>query len=125
MVPIVLISLGGAAGAASRYVVDQWVSQRMPGAFPLGTLVVNLSGSLLLGFLFALAIERGVLPASVRGPLLVGFIGAYTTFSTLMLESWRLIEDGAVGLGLANLVGSMVIGMIVLVVGLQVGRALA
>ena len=125
MVPIVLISLGGAAGAASRYVVDQWVSQRMPGAFPLGTLVVNLSGSLLLGFLFALAIERGVLPASIRGPLLVGFIGAYTTFSTLMLESWRLIEDGAVGLGLANLVGSMVIGMIVLVVGLQVGRALA
>ncbi|HET7167718.1 MAG TPA: CrcB family protein [Candidatus Limnocylindrales bacterium] len=123
--PIVLISLGGAAGAASRYVVDQWVSQRMPGAFPLGTLVVNMSGSLLLGFLFALAIERGVLPASVRGPLLVGFIGAYTTFSTLMLESWRLIEDGAVGLGLANLVGSMVIGMIVLVVGLQVGRALA
>jgi CrcB protein len=125
VVPIVLISLGGAAGAASRYVVDQWVSQRMPGAFPLGTLVVNMSGSLLLGFLFALAIERGVLPASVRGPLLVGFIGAYTTFSTLMLESWRLIEDGAVGLGLANLVGSMVIGMIVLVVGLQVGRALA
>lgn len=123
--PIVLISLGGAAGAASRYVVDQWVSQRMPGAFPLGTLVVNMSGSLLLGFLFALAIERGVLPASIRGPLLVGFIGAYTTFSTLMLESWRLIEDGAVGLGLANLVGSMVIGMIVLVVGLQVGRALA
>jgi CrcB protein len=125
VVPIVLISLGGAAGAASRYVVDQWVWQRMPGAFPLGTLVVNMSGSLLLGFLFALAIERGVLPASVRGPLLVGFIGAYTTFSTLMLESWRLIEDGAVGLGLANLVGSMVIGMIVLVVGLQVGRALA
>lgn len=125
MVPIVLISLGGAAGAASRYVVDQWVSQRMPGAFPLGTLVVNMSGSLLLGFLFALAIERGVLPASIRGPLLAGFIGAYTTFSTLMLESWRLIEDGAVGLGLANLVGSMVIGMIVLVVGLQVGRALA
>ena len=122
---LLLIALGGAAGASTRYLVDAWIAQRAAGAFPWGTLVVNVSGSLILGFLFALAIERGVLPASVRGPLLIGFIGAYTTFSTLMLESWRLIEDGAVALGLANLVGSSVIGMIALVGGLMIGRALA
>ena len=123
--PLVLIALGGAAGATSRYLLDTWISERASGAFPWGTLVVNVSGSLVLGLLFALAIEQGVLPASVRGPVLIGFIGAYTTFSTLMLESWRLIEDGAVVLGVANLVASSVIGMIALVGGLMIGRALA
>jgi len=120
-----LIALGGAAGATTRYLVDTWLSERAGGAFPWGTLVVNVSGSLVLGLLFALAIERGVLPASFRGPLLIGFIGAYTTFSTLMLESWRLIEGGAVGLGLVNLIGSSVIGMLAVVVGLMIGRALS
>lgn len=123
--PLVLIALGGAAGATTRYLVDTWIAQRAGGAFPWGTFAVNVSGSLVLGLLFALAIERGVLPVSVRGPLLIGFIGAYTTFSTLMLESWRLIEEGAVVLGLVNLVGSSVIGMIALVGGLMIGRALA
>lgn len=123
--PLVLIALGGAAGATARYLVDAWISHRAGGAFPWGTLIVNASGSLILGLLFALAIERGVLPASVRGPLLIGFIGAYTTFSTLMLESWRLMEDGALGLGLVNLIGSSMIGMVALVGGLMIGRALA
>ena len=123
--PLVLIAVGGAAGATARYLVDTLISERADSAFPWGTLVVNVSGSLVLGLLFALAIEREVLPTSIRGPVLIGFIGAYTTFSTLMLESWRLIEGGAVGLGLANLVGSSVIGMVALVGGLMIGRALA
>lgn len=123
--PLVLIALGGAAGATTRYLVDTWIAQRAGGAFPWGTFAINVSGSLVLGLLFALAIERGVLPASARGPVLIGFIGAYTTFSTLMLESWRLIEDGAVVLGLVNLVGSSVAGMVALVGGLWIGRALA
>ena len=123
--PLVLIAVGGAAGATTRYLVDTWISERAGGAFPWGTLVVNISGSLVLGILFALATERGVLPATIRAPVLIGFIGAYTTFSTLMLESWRLIESGALGLGLANLVGSTVIGLVAVVAGLTIGRVLA
>ena len=122
--PIVLIALGGAAGAVARYMVDAAVSQRWPSAFPWGTLLVNLSGSLVLGFLFALTIERGVLPASSRAPVMIGFLGAYTTFSTLMLESWRLVEDGAIGLALVNIVGSCVLGLVAVLMGLAVGRAL-
>jgi CrcB protein len=122
--PLVLIAVGGAAGATTRYLVDTWISERAGGAFPWGTLVVNISGSLVLGILFALATERGVLPATIRAPVLIGFIGAYTTFSTLMLESWRLIESGALGLGLANLVGSTVIGLVAVVAGLTIGRVL-
>lgn len=123
--PLVLVALGGAVGAAARYVVDGFVAERTAGAFPWGTFAINVSGSLVLGLLFALAIERDVLPAGVRASLMIGFVGAYTTFSTLMLESWRLWEDSAVGLALANLVGSSVVGLVALVVGLSLGRALA
>jgi CrcB protein len=108
----------------ARYVLDSAVSERWPSAFPWGTLAVNLSGTLILGFLFALTIERGVLPASSRAPLMIGFLGAYTTFSTLMLESWRLVEDGAVGIAVANIVGSCVLGLVAVFIGLAIGRAL-
>ena len=123
--PVILVAIGGAAGAATRYILDGWISNRATDAFPWGTLVINLSGSAVLGILFALAIERGVLPASIRGPLMIGFLGAYTTFSTLMLESWRLWEDGAVSLAAMNAFGSVVLGLIAVFVGLTIGRALA
>jgi CrcB protein len=123
-VQLLLVGLGGFAGAVARWLIDGWVSERNPSAFPVGTLVVNLTGSFLLGVLFAWVIERNVLPADVRAPVMIGFIGAYTTFSTFMLESWRLVEDGAWALATANLVGSVVLGLVAVVAGLAVGRAL-
>ena len=95
------------------------------GGFPFGTLVINLSGSFVLGLLSALTIDRAVLPADIRAPVMVGFVGAYTTFSTLMLEGWRLIEDGSVTAGVANLVGSVVLGVLAVVGGLMLGRVIA
>jgi len=97
-VTLVLIAVGGAAGAVTRYLVDNAVLDRFSGAFPLGILVVNLSGAFVLGLLAAWIVDRGWLPADLRAPLIVGFLGAYTTFSTLMLDSWRLAEDGLPGL---------------------------
>jgi fluoride exporter len=122
---LVLIAIGGAAGAVSRYLVDSTISQAVASAFPWGTLAINLSGSFLLGLLFALATERGVLPAEIRGPVMIGFVGAYTTFSTWMLESWRLVEDGSLGLAAANLAGSLVLGVAAVFLGLTIGRAAA
>ena len=122
--PLLLIGLGGFAGAIARYLVDGLVSDRTGGGFPWGTLVVNVTGSFLLGLLFAITAERAILPAEVRGPLMIGFIGAYTTFSTWMLESWRLIEGGAYGPALANLGGSVVIGIVAVAAGLTLGRVL-
>lgn len=120
--PLILIGIGGFAGAVTRYVVDGVVSERTGGSFPWGTLAVNLTGSFVLGLLFALTTERAILPAEIRGPILIGFIGAYTTFSTYMLETWRLAESGALGLAVANLAGSTLLGMIAVVAGLAVGR---
>ena len=119
--PLLLIGLGGFAGAVARYLVDGAVAERTGGGFPWGTLVVNLSGSFVLGLLFALTAERAILPADIRGPVMIGFIGAYTTFSTWMLESWRLIESGSYLPAIANLGGSVVLGLLAMVAGLASG----
>lgn len=124
-VPVVLlVGIGGFFGTVARWLVDSWASrQGWTATFPVGTLLVNVTGAFVLGLLFALAIERRVLPEEIRAPLMIGFLGAYTTFSTLMLESWRLIEHGSVAAGIANLVGSVALGMFAVGVGLTIGRA--
>ena len=119
---LVFIGLGGFAGAVARYVVDGWVSDLVGGSFPVGTLVINVSGAFLLGVLFAAATERAILSPELRGPLMIGFLGAYTTFSTLMLESWRLGESAGLGPALANLAGSGVLGLVAVGAGLAIGR---
>lgn len=83
---------------------------------------MNLSGSLLLGVVFGLT-ERSVIPAELRVPLGVGFIGAYTTFSTYMLESWRLLEVGDHGAMALNLGGSIALGLMAVGLGLFIGRS--
>ena len=120
--PLLLIGLGGFAGAISRYLVDGFVADRAAGSFPWGTLAVNASGTFVLGLLFAMTTDRAVLPAEIRGPLMIGFLGAYTTFSTYLLETWRLVEGGAWGLALANLGGSLAVGIVAVVAGLTIGR---
>lgn len=122
--PLLLIGIGGFAGAISRYLVDGLVSDRTGGGFPWGTLVVNVTGSFLLGLLFAMTAERAILPAEIRGPVMIGFIGAYTTFSTYMLESWILVDGGSYLPALANLGGSVVIGIVAVAAGLTLGRVL-
>jgi CrcB protein len=121
---LVFIAIGGAAGAVSRYLVQGWVEELAGGRFPWGTFVVNISGSFMLGFVFALAMDRAILAPEIRVPAMIGFIGSYTTFSTLMLESWRLMEEGDYLYLFGNLVGSVLIGMIAVVAGLALGRLL-
>jgi CrcB protein len=121
---LLLIGVGGFVGAIARYLLDAWVSTWSRGTFPWGTMAVNLSGSFLIGLLFVLLVERGTIPAELRGPLMIGFVGAYTTFSTLALESWRLLEDGSWVLAAGNLAGSIVLGVVAVAAGISLGRAL-
>lgn len=121
--PITLaIALAGSLGALLRYWVDGVVSRRTGGGFPWGTFVVNVSGAFLLGLLFTLLTERYRVDAWVRSGLTIGFLGAYTTFSTFSLETYRLLEDRAVGLAAANAFGSLAAGLGALYVGIVLGR---
>jgi CrcB protein len=119
------IALAGAAGAVLRYVVDGLISNRVGGAFPWGTFVVNISGALVLGFLFATATTRLGASPLVRSMVLTGFLGAYTTFSTLTLETARLIESGAYAVAALNSVGSLAAGLAAVFFGIFIGRAIA
>jgi len=119
-----LVGLAGFAGAVARYLLDGRIAAATGGGFPWGTLVINLSGSLAIGMLFALITERAALPAEWRAPLMVGFVGSFTTFSTLTLESWRMIEDGAWLAAGGNLFGSLALGMIAVIGGVALGRSI-
>jgi CrcB protein len=119
---LILIGAGGFLGAVARYVVDGRIVQATGASLPWGTFVVNVSGSFAVGLLFALVTERAALPSELRGPVMIGFIGAYTTFSTLALESWRMMEDGAWLAATLNLGGSILVGVAAVVAGVAIGR---
>ncbi|WP_281451459.1 fluoride efflux transporter CrcB [Paenarthrobacter nitroguajacolicus] len=103
---VLLLGLAGGTGAAARFMVDGLIRARLKTALPWGTILINVSGSLLLGFLAGLMM-RGQAPESLYLVLGTGFLGGYTTFSTASLETIRLIQSGRTGLALVNGVGSM------------------
>jgi CrcB protein len=120
MSPLVLflVAIAGGLGAACRYMLDFAITQRTRGVLPWGTWAVNVTGSLALGFLVGLALQVN-LPLEVKLVLGGGFLGAYTTFSTWMYESLRLIELGAWRAAMVNLLGSVVSGGIAAMLGLS------
>jgi fluoride exporter len=121
---VVGIAIAGALGALARYGLEGAVARRSPGAFPWGTFVVNVTGAFALGFVFTVMAERLEVAPWLRSTLTIGFLGAYTTFSTLSFESYRLAEDGAWALAAANILGSMAAGLAAVYLGVVTGRTL-
>jgi len=120
---IIAVALAGALGALSRYGLEGLISVRFPGAFPLGTFVVNITGSFMLGLLLIVLTERTTVEPAVRTALTVGFIGAYTTFSTFSFETVRLLEDGAYATAALNVVATLAVGLVAVWFGMALGRA--
>lgn len=121
---VMWIGLAGAFGAIARYGLDGWIARARPGAFPWGTLAVNVAGSFALGLVFALTTERFIVNPTVRAAVMIGFLGAFTTFSTFSLETMRLLEDGAVGIALTNISASVGAALAAVYAGTWLGRAL-
>lgn len=117
------IMVAGAFGALARYGLDGFVSRRLSAAFPWGTFVVNITGAFLLGLVFTLLTDRLTVAPWVRSTVMIGFLGAYTTFSTFSLETFRMLEDGAYGGAIANGLGSLAVGLVAVYLGVVVGRA--
>lgn len=120
---IIGVGLAGAMGALSRYGLEGLVSARFQGSFPSGTFLVNVTGSFVLGFIFVVLTERVTASADLRTSLTVGFVGAYTTFSTFSFETVRLIEDGAWSTAALNVAATVAFGLIAMWCGLSLGRA--
>lgn len=119
-----IISIGAILGANARYLLGGWVAERWGTSFPYSTLVINLTGSFLLGVFLAFSTEHILLDPRYRLLIAVGFLGAYTTFSTYTYESVDLLLSGNWGAGLLNLFGSAILGAAAVVFGIMIGRLL-
>ena len=106
---LIFIALGGAGGALARHWLSGLVHASAKTHFPWGTLSVNLLGSFLIGIMYILIVERGLVHPDWRSVAIVGFLGAFTTFSTFSLETIALLEAGQPGLALGYVLGSVVV----------------
>lgn len=124
IMPYLLVGIGGFIGANARFIVARGVGAMFETKFPLGTFVINISGSFLLGILGTLVAQR-VMPnsESMRLALGVGFLGAYTTFSTFEFETHALFDDGSWLTATTNMAASLFVGLVAVRAGIVVAKA--
>ncbi len=116
------VGLGGFLGANARYLLGGFISERWGATFPFGTFVINVTGSFILGFFLAYAQERPWVAPAARLMFAVGFVGAYTTFSTFEYETMRLIQQRELVLAAWNVFGSLLSGAVAVFAGLVLGE---
>ena len=121
---LLIIAGGGAIGAVLRFLLSGWVYNQLGRDFPYGTLAVNLLGSLLMGLCFVLFLERLTLGAEWRALIMVGLLGAFTTFSTFSIETLNLLEDGELFKAVTNVLLSVVLCVAAAWLGVVAGRQL-
>jgi len=119
----ILTFLAGATGALTRFLLDAWTKQRWRSSFPLATVVINVTGSLLLGALAGVVLFHGQ-SSTWQTIVGTGFCGGYTTFSTASFETVRLVERGERKLALLNAIGSLVLSVAACAAGLALVWAL-
>lgn len=115
-----LLALAGGLGAAVRFITDGLIRTRFHTALPVSTILINVTGSLLLGLLVGLTMT-GKVHAELEAVLGTGFLGGYTTFSTASVETVRLIQDGRTGRGLVNAFGTVLLSLAAALLGLFLG----
>lgn len=119
---VLLISLGAVLGANLRYWFGIWAGQQWGTQYPIATFIINITGSLILGFFITVVTERFLIDPRWRVFFAIGFLGSYTTFSTYTHESISMMMDGNWSSGLFNLLGSAVLGGFASILGILLGR---
>jgi fluoride exporter len=122
LIRYLLVVIGGGTGALARYVAASMIMTRFGGKFPLGTLVINVTGSFLIGFLMTILAERFKLDPNWRILLVVGFLGGYTTFSSFEWETYSSVRDGGLWTGMLNIVSSVILGYVAVTLGSMLAR---
>lgn len=120
---ILLVAVGGAIGATARYLLGGWIQGWVGSSFPWGTLVINVSGSLIIGLVLGL-VDRGALSSQARLLLAVGVLGGYTTFSTFSYEGLQMVQSGNYGSLLVYEATHLGLGLLAASLGLIMARAI-
>lgn len=116
------VALGGAAGALARYLLSGWLHGATGATFPVGTLVVNIVGSLIIGFALQLSLERYLVPLELRLLVTTGFCGSLTTFSTFSYETLRLLEEQQLAAAAANVTLNLAVCLAAAFAGIVLAR---
>ncbi len=124
MQQLLAIAGGGALGAVLRFGMSSQIYRLLGRDFPYGTLAVNVLGSFLMGLFFIFIVERGLLSAEWRGVVMIGFLGAFTTFSTFSIETLTLLESGELSRAALNIFLSVTLCLVATWLGLVMGRQL-
>jgi CrcB protein len=122
MQQVLLIAVGGSLGAIARYGLSTFVYHVSNGTFPWGTLLINLTGCFLIG-VFVEFFDTAIIPSEWRSFVTIGFIGAYTTFSTYSLETVSLLREGEFRLASMNIIASNLLGIALVVIGIYFSRS--
>jgi fluoride exporter len=117
-----MVGVGGFLGAVARFWLGGYISEKMGTRFPYGTFVINCTGCFLIGFIVTLMAERTHWSPNWRYLIPIGFIGAYTTFSTFEYETFRAMQDGEMMVAFLNVAASVIIGFFAVWLGVVVGR---
>jgi CrcB protein len=118
------VAIGSALGGVARFLLSTAIQQKAGTVFPIGTLLVNISGSLLLGFLMSYALSTTAISPEVRGLLTAGFCGGFTTFSTFTYETMLLVEEGELGRAAVYVLVSVIVSLIGVYLGITAARGL-
>jgi CrcB protein len=119
-----MVGIGGFLGAIARFSLGVYIGNKMGARFPYATFVINVSGSFLIGMALSVLAERSTLSPNWRYLIPVGFVVAFTTFSTFEFETLRTIQDGQVAIGLLNIFGSVIAGFIAVWLGVITAKLL-
>ena len=117
MIRYLLVAIGGGTGALMRYLAASAIVKRFGGGFPLGTFIINVTGSFLIGFLMTILTERFHVDPNWRLLLVVGFLGGYTTFSSFEWETYTAVRAGGPWTGMLNVVSSVMLGYVAVWLG--------
>jgi CrcB protein len=119
---ILYLAIAGALGAVSRFLLSGFTYRLLGSGFPYGTLCVNVLGSLLIGFVMQVGLSTDIIPQSLRTAVTVGFLGAFTTFSTFSYETLNYIQEGIWGMAFLNIAANVIVCLVAVFAGIMIGK---
>ena len=122
MQQLFFLAIAGALGTLSRYSLGGLMQHLTGTAFPYGTLLINILGCLAIGFIMQVALNTDLIPANLRVVITIGFLGAFTTFSTFSYETMKFIEDGALVAAMTNIAANVGLGLLGTFCGMFLGK---